>query len=398
MTDSASHPAGDGGPRTSPHITFVLGTTAAAGAENQCRYLLSGLHGRGVRVNLVCFRRGEAHQRFEELGIPIHVVDARLPLTLDWYRRAHRLRRLFAQAPPDILHTWLNEAHVVGLAAARSWPATKVVLGQRHSGVVRRDRQDIVALRGLRTRIDHVVANSEAGAQTIAARVGIDQHRLSVISNGIPPGRVSVARGREAVREALGIALDAPVVCSVGRIDHEGAKDYPTLFAAMRRVWSELPDAAVIIVGPTAAQVEQTLGTKLPPRVHVLGWQPHPADWINAADVFAVHSRTEGYSNVAGEALMLGLPVATTDVGGHPPLVRRTGGRVAPPARGDLLGQAIVDLIHDPPPRAEAIRVAHEALSMKGVVSAYLRIYERLLAGADPVHDVEQRTGSAVSP
>jgi glycosyltransferase involved in cell wall biosynthesis len=149
----------------------------------------------------------------------------------------------------------------------------------------------------------------------------------------------------------------------------------------MRHVWSALPDAELIIVGPTTDAVERKVGVELPPRVHVLGWQPEPSEWMNAADVVAVHSRAiEGHSNAAGEALMLGLPVATTDVGGHPALVRRAGGRVVPIRRGDLLGEAILDLIHHPPTRERVIQVARNELSIENVADAYLKLYDRLLS------------------
>lgn len=49
--------------------------------------------GYGVRLEFVCFRAGRAHDRFEALGIPLHVLGARMPVTIDWYRRARHLRR-----------------------------------------------------------------------------------------------------------------------------------------------------------------------------------------------------------------------------------------------------------------------------------------------------------------
>jgi glycosyltransferase involved in cell wall biosynthesis len=360
---------------------FVLGTTAFGGAENQCRYLLDALGGQGLELELVCFSPGAAHERFEALGIPVHVVTARMPVAIDWYRRARGLRRVADGGTPDILHTWLYEAHQVGLVASRSWPRTKVLLSHRNSGVLPRDRKFIVALRLLQRRIDRVVANSDAGAETIIDRVGIDTSRVSVVPNGMPRERVTVQRGRAAIRHELGIAADAPAICSVGRIDHQDFKDYETLFAAIRGVWSALPETELIVVGPTAKQLEQKLGVPLPPRVHPVGWQPRPSEWMNAADVVAVHSRArEGHSNVAAEALMLGLPVAATDTGGHPVLVRRAGGRVVPVGRGDLLGEAILDLIRRPPKRSDVIEVAQSALSMENIASAYLYIYDRLLA------------------
>ncbi len=368
-----------------PRVVFVLGVTAFGGAENQCRYLLDALIGHGLDLELVCFTPGAAHERFEALGIPLHIVRRRMPVTIDWYRRARALRRVVNGRGPDILHTWLYEAHQVGLAASRCWPTTRVLLSHRSSGVLPRDRKFIAALRLQRRRIDHVVANSDAGAETIIRSVGIESGQVSVIPNGLPPDRVAVQRGREAIRNVLGLPARTPVICSVGRIDRENAKDYPALFTAMQRVWSALPEAELIVVGPTARGLEQRTGAPLPSRVHAVGWQPKPSEWMNAADVVAIHSPAEGHSNVADEALMLGLPVATTNTGGHAVLVRRAGGRVVPVKRGDLLGEAILNLIRHPPERVDVIEVAESALSMENVASAYLYLYDRLLVRSPTV-------------
>jgi glycosyltransferase involved in cell wall biosynthesis len=363
-----------------PRVLFVLGTTSSGGAENQCRYLLQGLRDHGVHTELAYFRRGPQHEGFQALGIPLHHLPAKGPVTLDWYRRALQMRRLVGLSHPDILHAWLYEAQGVGLVAAKAWPSTRVVLSQRSSAVLPRDRKHLLALRLLRHRVDHIVANSAAGAQMIGSRLSLSADQVSVVSNAIPRDRVAVNRDREEIRRELGIGEAVPVICSVGRIDHQDAKDYPTLFKAMSEVWAALPSAELVVVGPTAEQLEQLLGVALTPKVHAVGWQARPSEWMNAADLVAVHSRTEGHSNVADEAMMLGLPVATTDTGDHPALVRRAGGKVVPVGRDDLLSKAIVDLIRDPPRRVDVTRVAEAALSLDKVARAFLGLYARLLS------------------
>ncbi len=361
-------------------ILFVLGATAAAGAENQCLYLLDALHARGLPVELAYFRRGNQHERFEDLGIPTHQVAPRLPVSLDWWRRAEIMRRRVGSPAPEIVHTWLYEAHQVGLAAAVRWPRAKLILSHRSSTVYPGARKHLVMIRLLRRHIDEVVANSAAGAEMAIRCFGVASGRVSVISNGMPEQRVRVGSEPAAVRGELGIPADAPLVCSVGRVDHQQAKDYGNLLSAMGEVWSAWPAAHLVVVGPTRDQLESAVGRALRAQVHALGWQPSPADWINAADVLAVSSRTEGHSNVADEALMLGVPVATTDVGGHPALVRETGGRVVPPRRGDLLGRAIIDLLSAPSDAQAVSRLARSRLSMDAVADGYVRTYERVLA------------------
>jgi glycosyltransferase involved in cell wall biosynthesis len=360
-------------------VLFLLGTTGSGGAENQCRYLLGELHELGVAVELAYFRRGPHHERFEAIGIPLYELPARGRLSLDWPGRVLALRRLLARHPPDLLHAWLYEAQLIALLATVTRVTPAIVLAHRSSDVLPRYRRHIRVLRLLRWRADHVIANSKIGADFVAASVGIGLDRISVVSNGIPAERVAINLSATTIREQLGIGSTTPLVCSVGRIGHQRAKDYATLRTALEYLWAALPSVELLALGPRPAELERELGRSITRRVHAVGWQPNPADWMNAADVVVVHSRSEGYSNVAGEALMLGKPVASTDTGGHASLVARAGGRIVPVGRGDLLGEATLMLLRNPPPPGEVAHVAHEELSIHRSAEATLSVYARLL-------------------
>src|SRR5205807_8987489 len=129
------------------------------------------------------------------------------------------LRGLYGDDPPDILHTWLYEANVIGLWAARAWPGTKVVIGQR-SGTMEREwplgRR--LSMRTLYPRADRALANSREGAELLGD-LGVDPGRIRVIPQGVPPERVELRRSAAHVRAELGIEPDSPAVVSVGRPD-----------------------------------------------------------------------------------------------------------------------------------------------------------------------------------
>jgi glycosyltransferase involved in cell wall biosynthesis len=326
-------------------------------------------------LELVFFRRGSEHDRFAALQVPMHHVETRRRMPLDWRQRAFALRALLASDPPRILHTWLFEAHEVGLVAALGWPRTRVVLAHRSGHGVPGTARHLLALRPFRRRIDHVVANSPSGAEMML-RFGVDASRISVIANGLPPERVAVSRDRADVRRELGIPLGVPLLVAVSRPDPN--KDFPTLFAGFREVRSRLPSAELLLCGPTERDIDELAGS-LPSGARAIGLHQRPADLMNAADVIVVASRTEGHSNVADEALMLGMPVVTTDTGGHPPLVRSAGGRVVPVGRADLLSEALLGLLESPPRREDVRAAAERRLSMSSVADATIDLYERLL-------------------
>jgi glycosyltransferase involved in cell wall biosynthesis len=228
----------------------------------------------------------------------------------------------------------------------------------------------------LRHRIDHAVANSQAGAQ-VMMQLGLEPRRVSVIANGLPVDRVAVLCNRATVRRKLDIDLAVPVICAVTRPDK--TKDLSTLYAAFDVVRTQRPDAELVLVGATAEELRE-FGAALPVGARAIGFQKRPVDYMNAADVIAISSRTEGHSNVADEGLMLGMPVVATDTGGHPPLVRMSGGRVVPVGRGDLLGAGLVEMLRAPPSPEDVRAVAERHLSMVGVADAMATLYAGLLS------------------
>jgi glycosyltransferase involved in cell wall biosynthesis len=290
-----------------------------------------------------------------------------------------RLRRAFAARPPQILHTWQPEGNVIGLLAARGWSGARVVITHLNSWNAR-DYPGVMRLqRLLLGRADYAVSNSRGGAHLLA-KAGLDTDRIALIRDGIPPRRVAVDASRREIRTAMGWEAQ-DVVAWVGRADDRkttAQKGLETLFAAMGSVRARRPSARLVLIGPTGAELEAN-GFELPDWADALGWRPRPADLMNAADVVAIASRYEGFSNVAGEALMLGLPVVMTDCSDLCEAVSRAGGRVVAVADPEAMSAAIDALLARPPDRQHVRNVAAESISVERMVAAHLDVYRRLL-------------------
>ena len=363
--------------RVTASCVHLIPDTRPAGAENQVLNLLRGLREqRDLAPELVYFERGALHQSFEELDIPLHELGRRRRLATDARRRVRALRALYRERPPDILQTWLFEGNAVGLWAARAWPGTRVVVAQR-SGTAERGLVAHMSLtRFLLRRADYAVSNSEEGADLLID-LGFDGGSIEVIPQGVSADRATPRRPREAVRAELDLPEDAPLLVAVGRADD--TKDFSGLFKALELVRTKREDVALALVGPTPKDM-RALGLELPRFVAAVGWQERPSDYMNAADLIVIPSWTEGHSNVAGEALMLGCPVVTTNTGAHVPIVTAAGGRVVPIRDPDALARAVLDLLDAPPSRESVVAAARPQLDNGRVVEAMVRIYERLLA------------------
>jgi glycosyltransferase involved in cell wall biosynthesis len=374
-SSTAGTPGTSGGRPPKPRCVHLVPETYPAGAENQALALLHELRRRDeLALELVCFEGGRSHQKFLELDIPVHVIGRRRRLSIDFPRRVRALRRIYSDEPPDILHTWLFEAHVVGLAAARRWTRTRVVMGARSGAVQRTMRGHQIAMRLLIKRADYAIANSAVG-RDILLETGMPADRVTVTALGITDERLAVVHPPADVKAELGCG-SGPLVVSLGR-PHED-KDYPVLIAAMETVWQRHPNATLAFVGPSAEDIDD-LGLDLPPGARATGWRDDSADYLNAADVVAVSSFTEGYSNAAAEGLLLGRPVVTTEAGDHPALVRETGGLVVPIRAPELLAGAILEMLEDPPDPERVMAMAKPRLTIAAVADVTERVYAEVL-------------------
>lgn len=358
----------------------LIPETLQAGAELQALALLEGLRERtALDLEIVYFAAGRLHDRFARLGIPMHRVERRRRLLFDFPSRVKRLRAIYEPEAPALLHTWLFEGNVIGLAAARVWPQTRAVVTQR-SGTAERELPPWQRglMQALYPRADRALANSQDGLYFLR-ELGVPDTSLRWVPQGVPTERTEIHRLPGEIRRALGVASDEPLIVSVGRADH--TKDFGTLIEAMKRVRATKPDARLAVVGPVREQLN-ALGLRLDHGMVAIGWDEHPADVLNAADVVAIASWTEGNSNVANEALALGKPVACTDTGDHPVIVRRAGGRVVPIRSPEPLGDAIVYLLENPPAPDSVRAVATADLGVSAGLEATIAIYEDLLGGA----------------
>lgn len=169
------------------------------------------------------------------------------------------------------------------------------------------------------------------------AAVGIPPELLHVIPNGVDLRRFKPSRrNRAAVRAALGIPAEAPVVVFAARYDR--MKNVPLFLAAAREFLELRPDAHVMLcgagmtcanpglladlaalgLGAVDPDAEQTRGRRAEPpgRVHLLGVRNDPEAIYAAADVVAL---TSAFGEAAPLCLIEGMlcgavPVAT-DVG-----------------------------------------------------------------------------------
>ena len=177
-------------------------------------------------------------------------------------------------------------------------------------------------------RASRVFAVSESLRQH-AGNLGADISGIRVIGNGVDLGRF-YPEDRGMARERLGLALNSPVLISVGGLVER--KGVHRVIALLPKLIEMHPGLRYLVVGGpcpegdmSAALRQQVSLLKLDAVVKFLGALPQEQiRWpLSAANVFVLSTRNEGWANVFLEAMACGLPVVTTRVGGNAEVVCR---------------------------------------------------------------------------
>ncbi|HEV2068497.1 MAG TPA: glycosyltransferase [Acidimicrobiales bacterium] len=282
----------------------------------------------------------------ERRGVPVHCLAARRALDLRW---TARLRHLLVERRFDVVH--LHSPLVAGLArpVVRSLPAAlRPVLVSTEHNVWPSYHPGTRLVNGATAFLDDArLAVSETVHSSVPARL---RKGMQVIVNGVD---VDAAREhlrfRDEVRAELGIGAAEVVVGTVANLRR--AKAYPDLLAAARRVIDAQPAARFVAVGQGPLEPEiRALHHRLDlgDRFLLLGYREDALRVLAGCDVFALASHNEGFPVAVMEALALGIPIVGTAVGAIPQAVSDgVHGRIVPPGRPDLLGDAIVELVAD---------------------------------------------------
>lgn len=234
--------------------------------------------------------------------------------------------------------------------------------------------------------------------------------RVRAVRNGVPMPPALTAARRRAARIALGIADDALVVGSVGRLVE--LKNHRLLLEQVPALAARFPQLHVLLVGdgPMRADLEAHAGRLgVSARVQFAGGRDDVAALLPAFDVFALPSRTEGLSIALLEACAAGLPVVASDVGGNPEIVRHDGtGLLFASDDGAMLQAALAQLLQDQALRAtlgaaartwvagsasaDAMRVSYDSLYAQAQVPAAGRGQAAAVAAAST-----RRSGDSVA-
>ena len=304
------------------HVMQIIDSMHGGGAETSLLDISSSLGDRGVKVSLVTIRSddGGLAERLNALGLTRISLEHRDPL-----RAVAELRKLMSITRPDLIHSTLFLANIMGRLAARTVSVPVITTlanqdyGPEHRSNSRYGAWSVCGVQAvnlittpLTTRF-HAISHDVA--RVMGRRLHIPKDRIQVIYRGRDTARLgsyTTAR-RLQTRAALSINAETPVILSASRLDAQKGVD--TTIDAFRRLLNHIPDALLLIAGRpgnAAAAVEaRARGCR---SIRLLGHRTDVPDLMCAADVLAFPSRWEGLGGALIEAMALRLPMVTSNI------------------------------------------------------------------------------------
>ena len=351
-------------------VAFVLGTSTG-GTARHVRTLAAGCAARGVAAGVFGPAQTDRDFGFSRLAdgqasfTPVEIADR--PRVARDLRAIRRLRRLLAAWRPDVAHAHgLRAGALTAIALAfvrptvyHRRPALVVTVHNAPAaggvtGAVYRLLERIVAARAdsvlcvapdLEERMRAAGARRVGRAIVPAAVPAAAAPAAGVSSTGVSSTGVSAET--PAARPLPGEpAPDRPLVLAAGRLAAQ--KGFGTLLEAAAG-WRDLrPEPLLVIAGegPLEASLKSQ-AARLGLDTRFAGHRDDIPALLAEAAVFVLPSRWEGQPLILQEALLAGVPIVATRVGGTPVLTGEDAAVLIPSGDARRLADAVRAVLTD---------------------------------------------------
>jgi len=348
------------------------------GGQRQVAWLAAGLVRRGHAACVLA--RPDSRYADELRGSGVDVVP--LAPVAEWdLLAAARVRAAARRFGADVVVA--HAAHAAALAAfATAGTDLRFVVTRRVALPLRRSALS----RWKHRRADLIVAVSHRVRDALIAD-GVDGERIRVVRSGVDLGRQARPADEATLRE-LGLDPGRPIAVMVSSLipPHKDPVTFLCAIAAARRL---RPDVQGLLVGggPLRAVAERTrVALGLEGAVVLAGHRDDAEHLLAAASVAVLSSRDEGLGTTLLDAMLWGVPVATTAAGGVREVVRDgVDGLLSPPGDGEALGAHVVAILDDGALRRRLVVSGRERVrefSADGMVEGTIDAYRRALYSA----------------
>ncbi len=348
------------------------------GAEKMVLACVPRLRAAGWNIKVITLTSGrESIAELRETGVP--VTDLHLG-TISKSMNISRMFRMWAKDRPNLVHTHLYHAGIIGRIACKFFGISPVVVHQ-HGPELNRTRLRSFLDRSTSNWVTRYIASCQAVSQTMQEREAIPASKIEVIYNGVE----SVQRYQRTKPAGWPGKEEFPTLVYAGRLSPE--KGLLSLIQALGIVDKSAFEFQCLILGegPTLEAITQEIErTDLKNKIFLTGNRSDIRAWLPHCDIFVLPSIWEGASMALLEAMAAGLPIVATATGGTPELVEDgISGILVPPADPTALADALIQLLGSVELREKmgkaGYKLVNENFQIENTVDRISALYSGLL-------------------
>lgn len=184
---------------------------------------------------------------------------------------------------------------------------------------------------------------------------------------------------RKKIKERLFMARENTlIIISIAEL-HE-RKGLKHLIEAIPKIVKKFPNIKLVIVGegPDRQNLEKLI-KKLDIEKHVvlIGTQKEIPKLLKSSDILVLPSRREAFGFVLLEAMITGIPVIASKVGGISEIIDNKNGLLVESENPEKLSAALIDLIGNPKKRQKLAAAGHKTVLEKFTTKKMAEEYER---------------------
>ncbi len=393
-------------------ILFVALSLDRGGTEQHLIELLPRLVKKGWKVSVYCLAtRGVRADEIAGTGVELIAPPMDGGSTFSGARGVFRaglsslkLGWLMLRRAPRIVHFFLPGPYLVGGPLAILTRRPIRLMSRRNLDNYLEGRPLIAgAERQLHRRMTAVLGNSQEICRNLENE-GCDPRKIGKIYNGVRADFAVDHAARPEIRERLDLAADAVVALLVANlIPYKGHRD---LIDALALIKDRLPAGFVVLcagrddgIGDELKRHAEKKGVAA--HIRFLGSRRDVPELLAAADIGLLCSHEEGFSNSIIEAMVAGLPMIVTHVGGNPEaVIHEETGKVVPARSPEDLASALIELIDSKDLREKFGQAsksrAESQFSMAECIARYDALYLGLLEQAKAGKKPEDETAPSV--
>ena len=367
------------------NILHIYQNSKIGGVQQQLLSLLKAYNREWFHPIFCCLGpKEEMGKEIERTGIEF------IPLNKLRYNRFSpgivlELYRLMKKKQIHVVRTHRYRSNLYGRLAA-FLAGVPVIIASVHDNYRTDKRLKRIIMNRILSKItDKIVAVSEDVKKDILRYDSIDPSKIEVIPNGIDVERFNPERNTTDIRKEFSLEEDDIVIGFIGRI--VPAKGLEYLLNALPYLKEEFKNIKLLIVGEGSLVEELKERAKknnIFDNILFTGRRRDIPEILASINIFVMPSIAEGLPNALLEAMAMGKPIVTTEVGGIPEIVKNGfNGLLVPPRDTVSLSKAIKELISNDQLATKMGQAARDLvrdnLSIKAIAQKWQSIYLSIL-------------------